>query len=316
MGEPSRDQIDFKPEFHPNHPRLIKIGTRDTDGTAVWMTFYRGTKKTSRCFDADLQLTSVHKLGVEWLPRLQLDLFDGVCNREKEASRRDYLSDLVEEHLKNSDIVNNGSKMLDLIPALRGRSRKDANKDLSDTDDTLTPSGSTTQQSIRPTSSVTTRSSDPNTTSVLDRLRSNRASKRTLQEANAHDIAEPRSARRQRQQDQQAVQTVLRVSISNNPARAPVNILFVDCGDVYAFFHKVLVEGGIEESPSGNIQELSDVQELSATLACNGRRHLIRRGNASDWSFFHKDLQRAWTLEARLFVDADCEVDILVHINI
>ena len=82
-GEPTRDHIDFNPELHHDYPRLLKIGTRDTDGTDVWINFLKGEKTPSRCFHENLQLTSIHKLGTVWLPELQLDLFNGECRSSK-----------------------------------------------------------------------------------------------------------------------------------------------------------------------------------------------------------------------------------------
>ena len=55
------------------------------------------------------------------------------------------------------------------------------------------------------------------------------------------------------------------------------------------------------------------VREVSATFAWNGRGHLLRRGNKSDWDFFIRDLERAWERDADRFVDNDCDVDILAH---
>ena len=321
-GEPTRDHVDFNPEFHHEYPRLLKIGTRDTDGTAVWITFLKGEKKASRCFDENLQLTSIHKLGTVWLPELQLDLFDGACKRDKETCRRDYLSALIEKHLsRETSSVRDCSKVLDLIPGLRSRSRKAANEDhsdtedLSNTDNTSTLSESTEQRPTRRTRPMTRGSVEQVTETVTGRLRSKKASKRTGQEPNSDvtNITEARSFKRRKQQipqPTQATRTVLRVSISSKPTRAPMNVLFADCGDVDTFFHKVLTEGGIKESSSMSISE------ISATITHSGRGHLIRRDNAEDWEFFHRDLKRAWKMEADLFIDADCEVDILVHTNI
>ena len=103
-----------------------------------------------------------------------------------------------------------------------------------------------------------------------------------MQESNEDltDISEHRSNKRHKQQQnpnlERTVRTVLRVSISNNPIRAPVNVLLADCKDVDLLFHKVLVEGDIKESPSIKIGE------LSATITYSSRSHLIRRGNAND----------------------------------
>ena len=87
--------------------------------------------------------------GVEWLRELQLDLFHGASKRKKEACRRGHLSALINKHLSDTGSVNNGSTVPDLIPALRRRSRKGANEDLSDMDDSLTLSGSTNQPSTQ-----------------------------------------------------------------------------------------------------------------------------------------------------------------------
>ena len=88
-------------------------------------------------------------LGVEWLPELQLDLFHGASKRKKEACPRGDLSALIDKHLSDTDSVNNGSTVPDLMPALRRQSRKGANEDLSDMDDSLTLSGSTNQPSTQ-----------------------------------------------------------------------------------------------------------------------------------------------------------------------
>ena len=254
---------------------------------------------------------SVHKLGVKWLPRLQLRLFDGACRRDKETSRRDYLSALIEEHLSREPGPVNGQTMLKMVPGLRRR-WKSADEDNSDTDDTSESSGCANQRSTRSTHPMTREYRDETTKTVSACLRSKTAPKRTPI-VDLTDDTEHQSPKRRKEQSPEHMrtpQTVLRVSISNNPARAPVNILFADCGDVDALFHKVLIEGGIKESQYMNIRE------LSTTLTCSGRGHLIRRGNANDWDFFYKDLQRAWTREADHFVDTDFEVDILVHIDI
>ncbi len=315
VGEPTHGHVEFKPEFHPDYPRLLKLGTRGRDRTAVWITFFKGGNKASRCLNAELELISRHKLAFKWHPQLELDLFEGVLKRDKETSRRDYLCALIEEHLsKETGAVSNVPTVLRLFPALGPKSSKDTYKDPSDTDDT-TPSGSTSQRTIRRTRTVASGSGDKSPRPVLGSLQPKPALKRALLEPNADlsDGTEPRSSEKPRLEipvpGGQPVQTVLRVTTSNNPARAPVNVLFAGCGDVDALFHKVLVEGGIAESLS------TDIGELTATLTRSGRRHLIRRGNASDWGFFYKDLQGVWTREAGRFVDADCEVDILVHDN-
>ena len=312
MDELARDHVDFKPKFHPDHPRLLKIGTRYIDGTAVWITFWRGEKKASRYFDTNLQLTSLYKLGVEWLPEIQLDLYHGASNRMKEASRRDHLSALIDKHLSDTGPVDNDST-LDLIPALRHRFEKGMNEgDTLDTEDSTTVPGSPKQKLTRRPRPLT---ENQIADAVASRLRSKMNSKRPVEEpiVDSTDETSLRSSKRHKQQTllpRGTSQIVLRVSMSDSPARAPVNVLFADCGDVDELFHKVLTEGGIKESTS------TTVCEISATLTCSGRRHLIRRGNASDWAFFYKDVQRAWTTEADLFLHADCEVDILVHTDI
>ena len=86
-----------------------------------------------------------------------------------------------------------------------------------------------------------------------------------------------------------------------------MNVLFTNYNNVQALFYKLIIGGSINESLA------RAVLEMSATFTWNGRGHLLRKGDKSDWSFFIRDLERAWEREVDRFVDNNCEVDILVH---
>ena len=105
------------------------------------------------------------------------------------------------------------------------------------------------------------------------------------------------------------IRTILRVSTSDKPARAPINVLFGNCRDVDELFHKVLSECSV----SRNLASL--VRELSAEFTWSGRRNLIRKGNNNDWSFFYEDLQRSWERDVNRFTDSQCEIEIMVHLE-
>ena len=106
---PTRKKVNFTPEFHPDHSRLLKIGTRSNDGSPVYITFLAGDLRPSRVLNDDLALIGVHKLSFAGNPLLELNNFKGDTKREMEASRRDYLAALIEEHkLKQGDSLSNG----------------------------------------------------------------------------------------------------------------------------------------------------------------------------------------------------------------
>ena len=58
-----------------------------------------------------------------------------------------------------------------------------------------------------------------------------------------------------------------------NKTRAPVNLVPAGFTDVDVLFHQIIVEGGIKESLSGTIRE------ISLTFTWNGRERLLRIGD-------------------------------------
>ena len=102
------------------------------------------------------------------------------------------------------------------------------------------------------------------------------------------------------------IRTMLRVSISTRPAKAPINILLGNCRSVEELYTKILSECATSADT---------VHDISAVFAWNGRGNLIRKGNYDDWSFFYKQLQRSWERNIDNFTDDTCEVAIMVHIE-
>lgn len=238
--------------------------------------FLTGRTRPSRVFNAELTLIGVHKLTFKLHPQLELDLFEGAIKRESESSRRDYLAALIEEHrLNQGDTLSSNSTILNLGPTIRRRS---TNKDLWDTE-TSPLSGDPNLQTTRRRRRVIGGSEDQS--SVLGSLRPETSNR--IPQANyapSDDDSESRSSKRVRRG---GFRTVLRVSSSDNPARALVNILFTGCNDIQALFRKVIVEGGIKEFP------FRAVLEMSATFTWNGRGHLLRNDDESDWGFFTRE---------------------------
>ena len=146
----------------------------------MWIKFLAGDLRPSSVLKDDLALISVHKLGLAWHPLLELDHFKGATKREMEASRRDYLATLIEEHkLKQGDSLSNGSTTLCLRPSIRLRS---TNKDVSDTE-TSAVSGDASQQTTRRRRRAIGRSEDESR--VLGSLRPETSSNRILQASDA-----------------------------------------------------------------------------------------------------------------------------------
>ena len=100
--------------------------------------------------------------------------------------------------------------------------------------------------------------------------------------------------------------TILRVSTSDRPSKAPINIPLGNCRSVEEFYNKVLSECATSADA---------VYDISAVFAWNRRGNLIRKGNRDDWSFFYKQLQRFWERDIDNVTDDTCEVEIMVHIE-
>ena len=103
-----------------------------------------------------------------------------------------------------------------------------------------------------------------------------------------------------------AIRTILRVSTSKKPAKAPINILLGNCKDVVEFYSKVL---------SQCTTSADEVYELSATFTWNGRGNRIRKDNYDDWSFFYEDLQSSWKRDVNKFINGTCEIEIILHME-
>ena len=139
VGRP-RYNITFTPEFYPDHPQLLKIGTRCADRSPVWIKFLLGPTRVSRVLKAELKIVSVKKIVFVWHARLELNLLEGDTKRETETSRRSYLATIIDENiLKHGDSLSNSSKILSLGPTVRRRSTFDY--DVSDTETSAVSEG-------------------------------------------------------------------------------------------------------------------------------------------------------------------------------
>ena len=71
--------------------------------------------------------------------------------------------------------------------------------------------------------------------------------------------------------------TMLRVSTSDRPAKAPIDILLGNCRSVEEFYTKVLAQCATSADA---------VHNMSAVFAWNQKGKLIGKCNHDNWSFF------------------------------
>ncbi len=102
--------------------------------------------------------------------------------------------------------------------------------------------------------------------------------------------------------------TVLLVTASNEPNKAPITVPFTACRTSEQLFSTLINEQGLR-SEAGK-----KVKQISATYTWNQKRHGIRRGRPEDWDRFCKAVRKAWESESDKFED-ECEIEMMLHVD-
>ena len=106
---PSNVQTGAVPYFHPDRPRFLHVGSGPKDGTAVWATFIGSKKQQLRYINHTLDVVIVKDVDVIWHPHLELDVFQGRHEKEKERARHQHIINLIQENTANTSNPDDGT---------------------------------------------------------------------------------------------------------------------------------------------------------------------------------------------------------------
>lgn len=92
-------------------------------------------------------------------------------------------------------------------------------------------------------------------------------------------------------------ETVLLVSASNQPTRAPANVPLCECGTLLQLFQTLIIECNLRGEAA------SELSEVSATYTWDQKQHLIRKDKSRDWKIFCEAIRKAWGKHASQFAE-------------
>ena len=299
------------------------------------MTIVGSEQQQLRYLNHTLDVVSMKDLDVIWHPHLELNVFQGRHDKEKERTRRQHIIKLIEDSTTNASIPSEDTSCPDtsrpgtptpMSLRLRPSTRKRRQTNIDTVIDDLDSDGLSDSDSFPSPSKLINLYGGRRLKKACDEeaLPLLRVSTVETERASAYDVQPGKSGRSSGHMIDHATsslidrvegqtvpskgihRTILRVSTSNKPAKAPMNILLGACRNVDEFYSKVL---------SQCTTSADEVPELSAVFTWNGRGNLIRKGNHDDWSFFYEDLQRSWKRDIDNFPDGTCEIEIMLHVE-
>lgn len=111
---------------------------------------------------------------------------------------------------------------------------------------------------------------------------------------------------------QALTKTILFVSASNQPGKAPVSVSLSLCRSANRVFDTLIAECGLKPEAA------QKVADISATYPWSHRGHRIRRNRPEDWARLLTTIQNAWNSQGGSFEadeDGECKVDLMIHVD-